>query len=111
VAEAEAYLGSTDLARLLDAAPLVVVKRGAGGATILARGAPAPLRFDVATAPLVPTDTTGAGDAFDAGFLAAFLGAGPDLRARPATLRRAVLAGHRSAARQLTATPRELVFG
>ncbi|HET7471714.1 MAG TPA: PfkB family carbohydrate kinase [Candidatus Limnocylindrales bacterium] len=111
VAEAEAYLGSTDLARLLDAAPLVVVKRGAGGATILARGAPAPLRFDVATAPLVPTDTTGAGDAFDAGFLAAFLGVGPELRARPATLRRAVLAGHRAAARQLTATPRELVFG
>jgi sugar/nucleoside kinase (ribokinase family) len=110
-AEAEAYLGSTDLGGLLQAAPLVVVKRGSGGATILARGDAAPLRFDVATTPISAGDTTGAGDAFDAGFLAAYLGAAPDARGRPATLRRAVVAGHRAAARQLTATPREISFG
>jgi ribokinase len=110
-AEAEAYLGGYDLARLLDAAPLVVVKRGAGGATILARAPGTPLRFDVATPPLAPVDTTGAGDAFDAGFLAALLAAPADTRDRPATLRRAVLAGHRAAGRQLTTPPRELVIG
>ena len=58
---------------LLDSAPLAVVKRGAGGATVLARGDPAPLRFDVATPAMTATDTTGAGDAFDAGFLVSCL--------------------------------------
>src|SRR6185503_9409744 len=72
--EAEAYLGGHDLGELLVDAPLAVVKRGQAGATVLARtDAGAPLRFDVATPPLSTTDTTGAGDAFDAGFLAAFL--------------------------------------
>ena len=44
-----------------------------------------------------------AGDAFDAGFVAAWLSA--DRATTPAVLRRAVVAGHRAAARQL-ATPR-----
>ena len=109
-AEAEAYLGGHDPTGLLGSAPLAVVKRGAGGATILARGEAAPLRFEVATPPLSATDTTGAGDAFDAGFLAAFLGAPADARNRPAALRRAALAGHRAAARQLTAGSPELVL-
>ena len=108
LAEAEALLGSSDLLRLLDAAPLAVLKRGAGGATILVHGAAGPLRFDVATAPLNPADTTGAGDAFDAGFLASFLAAPADTRMRPAALRRAALAAHRAAARQLSSPVAEL---
>ena len=111
-AEAEAYLGGYDLVRLLDAAPVVVVKRGPGGATVLARGAAGPpLRFDVATPPLAAGDTTGAGDAFDAGFLAAFLAGSPESRTRPAALRRAALAAHRTAARQLSVPAAELGLG
>ena len=107
-AEAEAFLGGYDFAGLLDAAPLAVVKRGAGGATILARGDAAPLRFDVATPAMTTTDTTGAGDAFDAGFLMSFLSEPPDGRSRPAALRRAALAGHRAATRQLSSGSPEL---
>ncbi|MFL5770671.1 MAG: carbohydrate kinase family protein [Chloroflexota bacterium] len=110
-AEAEAYLGGYDPSGLLDSAPLAVVKRGAGGATLLARGEPAPLRFEVATPPMMATDTTGAGDAFDAGFLVSFLSDPPDRRLRPAALRRAALAGHRAAARQLTTGSAELNLG
>ena len=110
-AEAEAFLGGYDTSGLLESAPLAVVKRGAGGATLLAWGEAAPLRFDVATGPLTATDTTGAGDAFDAGFLVAFLSAPPEARFRPASLRRAALAGHRAAARQLTGGTPELSLG
>jgi sugar/nucleoside kinase (ribokinase family) len=111
-AEAEAYLGGSDLSGLLDAAPVVVVKRGPAGATILARSpAGGSLRFDVATPPLAATDTTGAGDAFDAGFLAAFLGTSPEDRIRPGALRRAAVSAHRAAARQLSTPPPELVLG
>jgi ribokinase len=110
-AEAEAYLGGYDLSRLLDAAPLVVVKRGSGGASVLTRSSAGPIRFDVATPPVVAVDTTGAGDAFDAGFLAAFLGAPPETRMRPAALRRAAVSAHRAAARQLTTPAVELTLG
>jgi sugar/nucleoside kinase (ribokinase family) len=106
--EAEAYLGGYDPTGLLESAPLAIVKRGAGGATLLARGEAAPLRFEVATPPLTATDTTGAGDAFDAGFLTAWLAAPAEARHRTATLRRAALAGHRAAARQLTTGSPEL---
>lgn len=110
-AEAEAYLGGYDFGKLLDSAPLAVVKRGAGGATVLGRGLAGPHRFEVATAPVPATDTTGAGDAFDAGFIAMFLTAPADARTRPAALRRAALAGHRAAARQLASGSPELVLG
>ena len=108
--EAEAFIGGYDVTGLLDAAPLAIVKRGAGGATLMSRDVPAPLRFEVATPPLTATDTTGAGDAFDAGFLSAFLLVPADARRRPAALRRAALAGHRAAARQLTAGTPELAL-
>ena len=49
--------------------PIVVVKRGAKGATVLARVGSERIRLEVATEHLTATDTTGAGDAFDAGFL------------------------------------------
>ncbi len=68
------------------------------------------LTFDVATTAIAASDTTGAGDAFGAGFLVAWLGVEPSARHRPATLRRAVMAAHRAAARQLLAQPRELVL-
>jgi ribokinase len=106
--EAEAFLGGYDTSGLLDSAPIAVVKRGAGGATILARGDTAPLRFEVATPALTATDTTGAGDAFDAGFLVSFLSEPPDGRTRLAALRRAALAGHRAATRQLSSGSPEL---
>lgn len=110
-AEAEALTGRRALGSLHDLAAIAVIKRGRSGATVLAGGAAAPLAFDVATTPLAALDTTGAGDAFDAGFLHAWLSVASDVRSRPATLRRAVLAGHRTAGRQLTNRPMELALG
>ena len=112
-AEAAAFLGQPDPARLLDFAPVAVVKRGAGGATLLIRGpggvtAPG-VRLEVATRPFVAADTTAAGDAFDAGFLASWLAAGG--ATTPAVLRRAVVAGHRAAARQVGSRRPELALG
>ena len=49
--------------------PLVVVKRGTRGATVQQRE----WRYDVPGVPVVPLDTIGAGDSFDAGFLHAWL--------------------------------------
>jgi ribokinase len=123
--EAEAIVGGGDIANLIDLAPLAVIKQGREGATVFAAGpmlaappgtTPAgrpgtPRAFDVATRPLAAHDSTGAGDAFDAGFLASWLAGDPSARNRPATLHRAVLAGHRAAARQLAIEPRELTLG
>ncbi len=131
-AEAQSLLGGGTLDRLLDLAPIAVVKRGAKGATVIARGGPAGgpgagpagrpgggpgagsgqprLRFDVATRPIEAADTTGAGDAFDAGFIVAWLRARSSGAASATALPRCVLAGHRAAARQLTSTPVELSF-
>ena len=112
-AEARALLGGGSVERLLELAPIAVVKRGPQGASVLARagsGIGQRIRFEVATPPIETSDTTGAGDAFDAGFLASWL------RARQAgvhlsvALRRAALAGHRTAARQLTAPRHELAL-
>ncbi len=108
--EAEALVGGHDAARLGDLAAVVVIKHGRSGASVLAGSAAGRLAFDVATAPLEATDTTGAGDAFDAGFLVAWLSADPSTRQRPAALRRAVLAAHRAAARQLSTAPKELTL-
>ncbi len=111
--EAAVFLGRPDPARLLDFAPVAVVKRGADGATLLIRGpggATAPgVRLEVATRPFVAADTTGAGDAFDAGFLASWLAAGR--ATTPAVLRRAVVAGNRTAARQVGSRRPELALG
>ncbi|HEU0235447.1 MAG TPA: carbohydrate kinase family protein [Candidatus Limnocylindrales bacterium] len=107
-AEAEALLGRYAVEGLLDFAPLAVVKRGAQGATVLAREGADRLRFEVATEHLVVTDTTGAGDAFDAGFLHAWLVAREAGQSVTAALQRAALAGHRAAARHLTGPRPEL---
>jgi sugar/nucleoside kinase (ribokinase family) len=106
--EAEGLLGRYAVEGLLDVAPIAVVKRGSKGATVLAREDDSSLRFEVATAHINATDTTGAGDAFDAGFLVAWFTARAAGRSLPASLQRAALAGHRAAARQLTSTRPEL---
>jgi len=114
LAEAKALLGGGSVERLLDLAPIAVVKRGAKGATVLARArssAGGRVRFEVATRPIEATDTTGAGDAFDAGFLVSWLRARQDGTQVSVALQRAALAGHRAAARQLTAPRQELTFG
>jgi sugar/nucleoside kinase (ribokinase family) len=104
-AEAEAFLGKYAVEGLLDVASIAVVKRGSQGATVLAREGDQRLRFEVATTPISATDTTGAGDAFDAGFLVAWFTSRAAGRSLQASLQRAALAGHRAAGRQLT-TPR-----
>ena len=96
---------------LVELAPIAVVKRGSRGATVLAREGESVLRFEVATKPLPATDSTGAGDAFDAGFLAGWLEAERRGAALPAALQRAALAGHRAAARQLSSPAVELALG
>jgi sugar/nucleoside kinase (ribokinase family) len=104
-AEAQALLDRYVVDGLLDLAPTVVVKRGPKGATVLARDGASRLRFEVATEHRGATDTTGAGDAFDAGFLVGWFAARSAGRSLPAALQRAAIAGHRAAARQLS-TPR-----
>ena len=104
-AEAEALLGRYAVDELLEFAPTPAVKRGSKGATVLAREGTSRLRFEIATEHLTATDTTGAGDAFDAGFLVGWFTAQAAGRTLPASLQRAALAGHRAAARQLS-TPR-----
>jgi sugar/nucleoside kinase (ribokinase family) len=88
-AEALALTGAGDVhaaARsLARAAGLVVVKRGARGALAWTPGGP----VAVAAPPAAPVDTVGAGDSFNAGFLAGRL-RGADLKA---SLRLAVACG------------------
>jgi sugar/nucleoside kinase (ribokinase family) len=109
-AEAVAFLGSAEPDGLLDFAPVVIVKRGAAGATLLVRRGREPaVRIEVATRVVQAADTTGAGDAFDAGFLAAWLAGSRSVMA--GDLRRAVVAGHRAAARQVGAPRAELALG
>jgi ribokinase len=88
--EAQRLSGEDDVeaaARLLAAqGPTVVVKRGADGALAVGGGADRAVPSEagdrdvvrVAAPPVDPVDATGAGDSFDAGFLAARL-AGEDL--------------------------------
>jgi sugar/nucleoside kinase (ribokinase family) len=119
--EAAALLGSRSsrsLPGLLSMAPLAVVKDGAAGCRVLWRdsgaedgaragpGGDGVAVLDVAVSRLAATDTTGAGDSFAAGFLHALASADPHASApgvaertwAPVLLRRAALAGHRSAA-------------
>ena len=113
--EAEALLGRHAPEGLLADARVAVIKRGARGARVFARDdatpGEEPLRFDIATTPVAAEDTTGAGDAFDAGFIAGWLGALRTGRGGADALHRATMAGHRSAARHLRSPRTELPPG
>lgn len=109
--EAEALLGGGPMEGLLDLAPVAVVKRGSKGATVLARSGGERIRLEVATTPVAATDTTGAGDAFDAGFLVGWFAARRAGIGSSAALRRAAVAGHRAAARQISSPRPELALG
>jgi len=109
--EVRALVGRRGARRLLDVAPLIVVKIGPGGCQLVwhSGSSKSVVEMEVATKPLVAADTTGAGDAFDAGFLYSLLVTGFDPGApSPALLRRAALSGHRAAARLLTSRRQEL---
>jgi sugar/nucleoside kinase (ribokinase family) len=114
--EAEALLGRNPEA-LLDLAAVAVIKRGPRGARVYARvdhgqGEPEPpLKFDIATTPVEAVDTTGAGDAFDAGFILGWLSAAAGGRTGADALHRATMAGHRAAARHLRSPQAELPPG
>jgi len=112
-AEAAALLGPSTLAKLLEFAPVAVVKQGSGGGRVLWAGDRKGEVFEsvVATKPIAAVDTTGAGDAFDAGFLHSLIASGyrPGAARNATVLRRAALAGHRAAARTLTAPRKELL--
>jgi sugar/nucleoside kinase (ribokinase family) len=130
--EARALVGR-DARRLLELAPIAVVKEGSAGCRVLWRAAAERsedvLEVVIATKPLRTSDTTGAGDAFDAGFLHALLehalaegGRGSRsaraatgervdrtvLFRRPQVLRRAAMGGHRAAATLLSRPRPEL---
>ena len=113
--EVAALVGRRGARRLLDVAPIVVVKQGSAGCHVVWRGLKSPsevLEIAVATRPLVVHDTTGAGDAFDAGFLYVLVSGGHSAGSRPsaALLRRAALAGHRAATRLLSSRRPELAL-
>jgi sugar/nucleoside kinase (ribokinase family) len=109
--EAAALLGGRAVDGLLEFAATAVVKRGSKGATVLARTGESSTRIEVATEHVTAADTTGAGDAFDAGFLVGWLAARAAGRSLPAALQRAAVAGHRAATRQLSTPRAELPLG
>lgn len=96
---------------LLDVAPVVCVKRGVEGCALWARtGARGgdTITLQVLASRVATADTTGAGDAFDAGFLIAWLDARAAGVSLSVALRRSALAGNRAAARHLATPRREL---
>ena len=115
--EAEALLGRHVPEGLLELASVAVIKRGSRGARVYARidhgqaEPEPPLQFDIATTPVPVEDTTGAGDAFDAGFIAGWLTALATGRTGADALHRATIAGHRAAARHLRSPRSELPPG
>jgi ribokinase len=119
--EARTLAGRHGESSLLALSPVLVVKEGAAGCRVLWSPPSTPadrLELDIATTPVETLDTTGAGDAFDAGFLYSLAEQRPgsrrgrsgeayaearsqDLR-RAQLLRRAAVAGHRAAASWLS---------
>jgi ribokinase len=113
LAEVAVMTAGHDARALVDVAPLVVVKLGGAGCRVLRRGAAGSrargaIDLIVPTRPVDAPDTTGAGDAFNAGFLAAWVTGSAADRQDVRLLRRAARAGHRAAARQLMERRAEL---
>ncbi len=106
-AEAAAFLRETGRRawpRLLGQARLVVVKDGVWGCRVLWDEGAAVRQLDVAATRVGrAVDSTGAGDAFAAGFLCSLLSSGDHAggMGRDQALRRAAMAGHRAAAEAL----------
>ncbi len=73
--EAAGLVGPRGLARLKELAPIVVIKAGAAGCRVLWRD----VDMDIAARPFKASDTTGAGDGFDAGFLFSLISTGRSL--------------------------------
>ncbi len=115
-AEAAALLRETGRrawARLLQQAPLAVVKDGVWGCRVLWDEHGATRQLDVAATRVGRRlDTTGAGDAFAAGFLYSLLGSGGRAAMdRDKGLRVAAMAGHRAAGAALRRGRPELELG
>jgi sugar/nucleoside kinase (ribokinase family) len=95
---------------LLEFAPAVVLKRGAGGVAVLFRDGLDVTRIEVSAEAIAASDTTGAGDAFDAGFILGWLEARRKGKRVGAALAAGASAGNRLAARHLVEPRRELVL-
>ncbi len=109
--ESRALVGAKHEDQLLDLSPVAVIKRGRKGVVVLAHDGRKHFRFEVATRSIDATDTTGAGDAFDAGFLAGWLEARRKGLSLTAALRRGAVLGNRTAHRHLSNPPGELALG
>ncbi len=109
-AGSEAGALADDEDSLLEVAPVVVLKRGPRGASLLYRDGGAARRVEVAAQPVEAADTTGAGDAFDAGFILGWLAARCNGTSVAAALRRGAIEGNRLAARHLVRPRKELAF-
>jgi sugar/nucleoside kinase (ribokinase family) len=93
--EAAALVGPRNLPQLLELAPIVVIKAGAAGCSVLWRD----VEMEIAARPFKVTDTTGAGDGFDAGFLFSLISTGRALgELRRLDLRHAAYDGGKAAA-------------
>jgi sugar/nucleoside kinase (ribokinase family) len=93
--EAAALVGPRNLPQLLELAPVVVVKAGAAGCRVLWQD----VDMEIAARPFRASDTTGAGDGFDAGFLFSLISTGRSLgELRQLDLRHAAYDGGKAAA-------------
>ena len=103
--EAAALVGPRNMPDLLSLAPIVVVKAGAAGCRVMWKA----VDMEIAARPFKATDSTGAGDGFDAGFLYSLVSTGrvPD-ELRQLDLRHAAYDGGKAAATFIRGPRKEL---
>jgi sugar/nucleoside kinase (ribokinase family) len=105
--EAAALLGRRDARWLKELAPIVVIKAGAEGCRILWEN----VDMEIAARPFKASDTTGAGDGFDAGFLFSLISTGRALtELRRIDLRHAAYDGGKAAAAFIRGPRKELAL-